>query len=81
MRDAGIRETAATNDRIHRRTERAIRGVEPYRDPAGGTIELPNQFERAWKLRDGTYVLTNSPAFRPARDLGIEGEELKRLPN
>ncbi len=81
LRDAGVAGTAATNERMHSRTERAVRGVEPYRDPAGGTVELPNHYERAWKLRDGTYVLTDSPDFRPGRDLGIEGELLKRLPN
>ena len=40
-------------------------------------VELPNHYRHAWQLKDGTYVLTDSQAFEPHRDLGVDGELLK----
>jgi hypothetical protein len=59
---------------------RTLREVEHYRNPSGGTVELPNHYRPAWKLRDGSCVLTDSPAFDPGRDLGVAGEKLQLAP-
>lgn len=66
-------------DRQQRETIEAIRGVETYNDPHyGGTVQLSNQYQHAWQLRDGSYVLTDDPNFNPNRALNMEGTLLKR---
>lgn len=77
MQDQGWRDRTASQDRQQVQTVRTIRGVEPWRDAGGQVVELPNQYPHAWKLKDGSYLLTDDPAFRPGRDLGVEGEALK----
>ena len=68
----------ASSDRMQRDTIKTIREVETYREPrGGGVVELPNHYNHAWQLKDGTYFLTDSPAFDPARDLGVAGERLQ----
>ena len=66
-------------DRQQRERVEAIRGVETYDDPHfGGTVQLSSQYGNAWQLRDGSYVLTDDVNFDPARDLGVQGQRLKR---
>lgn len=66
-------------DRQQRETIEGIRGVETYNDPHyGGTVQLSNQYQHAWQLRDGSYVLTDDVNFDPSRDLGINGSRLKK---
>lgn len=64
-------------DRQQRETIEGIRGVETYNDPHyGGTVQLSNQYQHAWQLRDGSYVLTDDVNFEPGRDLGVTGQKL-----
>jgi hypothetical protein len=81
---ARIREQAwnaqqESADRRVREFGEVIRGVETYDDPqaATGQVELSGHYDHAWRLDDGSYVLTNDPNFEPWRDLGVEGETLK----
>lgn len=81
---ARIREEAwnaaqESADRRAREFGEVIRGVETYDDPqvAGGQVELSGQYSNAWRLKDGSYVLTNDTSFEPWRDLGIEGNPLQ----
>lgn len=76
----GWRRRQRIQDRGHRQFIKTLRDVETYRDPyaPGGEVELSNQYRHAWRLRDGTYVLTDSAGFNPSRDLGIDGERLTR---
>ncbi len=67
----------ASQDRQQTETIKTIRGVENWRGNDGKVVELPNQYPLAWKLKDGSYVLTDSPAFDPARDLDIEGQKIQ----
>lgn len=68
----------ATTDRMQRDNVRTIREIETYREPrTGGVVELPNHYQHAWRLNDGTYLLTDSQAFDPGRDLGIAGERMQ----
>ncbi len=68
-------------DRQQRETIEGIRGVETYTDPHhGGTVQLSNQFQHAWQLRDGSYLLTDDPNFDPARTLNLPGQRLKPAP-
>ena len=31
-------------------------------------------YDHAWRLNDGTYVLSSDSNFEPWRDLGVEGK-------
>ncbi|MCC7461138.1 MAG: hypothetical protein IT480_01615 [Gammaproteobacteria bacterium] len=70
-----------SSDRRAREFGEAIRGVETYRDPdaAGGTVELSHLYDNAWRLADGSYVLTNDADFEPWRDLQVEGRRLEAV--
>ena len=76
-----VRDRDASIERTHTVNVRSVREVELYRGSSvggGGTVELPNHYQHAWRLRDGTYVMTDSPNFDPNRDLGVPGEQLQR---
>jgi hypothetical protein len=55
------------------------RGVETYKDTyaPGGTVELSAYYNNAWRLTDGSYVLTDNLSFDPWRDLGLQGQKLE----
>ncbi len=59
--------TSATDDRIHRERIEVLRGVETYHDPVeGGTVQLDNTFDHAWRVNnEKAYLLTNDPNFNP----------------
>ncbi|MEO0398358.1 MAG: hypothetical protein AAF224_02920 [Pseudomonadota bacterium] len=82
MMHQGYRERDAMRDRGARETSEAIRGVETYDDPyaPGGTVELDFTYDNAWRLDDGTYVLTDDVDFQPFRDLGVDGRKLTPTP-
>jgi hypothetical protein len=80
MQNQGFRDRMASQDRQQVQTVKAIRGIETWRDTGGQVVELPNQYPHAWKLKDGSYVLTEDPNFRPGKDLGVDGEALQRQP-
>jgi hypothetical protein len=84
---ARIRQEAWTTaqesaDRRAREFGELLRGVETYRDvdAAGGEVELSNLYDNAWRLSDGSYVLTNDSSFEPGRDLGVDGRRLDAVP-
>jgi hypothetical protein len=78
MQTENYRSRDASSDRIQRESVKSIREIETYRDPrSGGVVELPNHYRHAWRLQDGTYLLTDSQAFEPGRDLGVGGERLQ----
>lgn len=79
MRNETWRSGQATQERMHKDTVRTIREVQGYRDPrGGGVVELPQHYNHAWQLRDGSYVLTDDPNFDPGRDIGMAGERMER---
>lgn len=69
-------------DRRAREFGEVIKGVETYADAdaPGGTVELSHNYDNAWRMNDGTYVLTSDPNFDPWRDLGVEGRKLEAVP-
>ena len=79
MINQGWRERQAIMDKGHERFTRAIRGQEQYHDPdaSGQRVELPNTYNHAWRLQDGTYLMTDNPSFDPYRDLGVDGRQLE----
>ena len=58
-----------------------IRGTETYNDDnaAGGQVELSNLYDNAWRLNDGTYVLSDDANFEPYRDLGSKAGDSSGL--
>jgi hypothetical protein len=54
-----------------------IRGVETYRDENGKGTELKAGYANAWKLDDGSYLLSTQSQFDPRRELGINGQKLE----
>ena len=79
IRDDAWNAQQESSDRRAREFGEVIRGVETYDDAnaAGGQVELSGHYDHAWRLNDGSYVLTNDPNFEPWRDLGVEGATLK----
>jgi hypothetical protein len=77
-------ETAASKAKSDERNARefgeVIRGTEHYNDSgaAGGQVELSGMYDHAWKLNDGTYVLSNDASFDPWKDLQVAGTRLER---
>lgn len=66
-------------DRSHEKWSRVIREVDVYDDPLEGRIELPSTYDRAFRLDDGTYWMTDDQNFDPYRNLGLNGTELNRI--
>lgn len=66
-------------DRRARDFADALRGVTTYRDAEapGGTAVLSSSFDHAWRLADGSYMLSNDAGFDPWRDLKLEGKKLE----
>ncbi len=71
-----------SSDRRAREFGELIRGVETYKDQdaPGGTVELSHSYDNAWRMNDGSYVLSTDPNFEPWRDLGVEGRKLEVAP-
>jgi hypothetical protein len=70
--------TNQSMDRTQRESIESIRGVETYNDPHyGGTVQLSNQYQHAWQLTDGSYILTDDPNFDPSRALNLQGQRLR----
>ncbi len=42
-----------------------LRGVENWTDEAGNKVELISGYSNAWSAKDGSYILSNNPAFDP----------------
>jgi hypothetical protein len=81
---ARIREEAwsayqESADRRAREFGELLRGVETYDDAnaPGGQVQLSGLYDNAWRLDDGSYVLTNDANFEPYRDLGLAGKQLE----
>lgn len=76
-------QVAANRERssayIARERGEVIRAVETYTDTyaPGGTVELSSYYSNAWRLNDGSYVLSNDLSFDPWRDMGLAGQKLE----
>ncbi|MEP7245037.1 MAG: hypothetical protein ABI885_15335 [Gammaproteobacteria bacterium] len=71
---------AQSDEKRQREFGEVIKGVQTYDDSsaAGGRMELSSLYDHAWRLNDGTYVLSNDAGFEPFRDLGVEGSPLQK---
>ncbi len=69
-------EGEQSRDRINNAWGQTIRGVDEWKDPNGGSIELSAGYNEAWSRPDGTYILSNNPLFDPSVALQ---EDWKRM--
>ncbi len=58
-------QNQASQDRIHEEWGRALRGIDKWTEPGGGSVELSAGYRDAWSKGDGTYILSNDPLFDP----------------
>jgi hypothetical protein len=79
IRDQAWNDYQESSDRRAREFSEVIRGVETYDDShgPGGQTQLSNLYDHAWRLDDGSYVLSNDVDFEPWRDLGVAGQKLE----
>lgn len=47
-----------------------LRGVDNWTDADGNKVELTSGYSNAWSKGDGSYLLSNNPAFDPNVELG-----------
>lgn len=47
-----------------------LRGVDNWTDADGNKVELTSGYSNAWSKSDGSYLLSNNPAFDPNVELG-----------
>jgi hypothetical protein len=47
-----------------------LRGVENWTDGDGNKVELTSGYSHAWSKSDGSYIMSNNPAFDPNVELG-----------
>lgn len=76
---AGREFRAATNDELQRKENDVLAGLQTYVDPTGSTgdVKLTYNYKSAWRLDDGTYVLTDDLMFDPYKYTGQYGTQLK----
>lgn len=67
----------ASMDRASHQRSQAIREVQTWVDPVSRQpVELPMHYRNAWRMSDGTYLMTDSDGFDPWRDLQLNGERM-----
>ncbi|MFC3705134.1 hypothetical protein ACFOOL_10235 [Devosia honganensis] len=76
----GYNERMAIQDRMHRETMEAVRGVETYLDTSGRPVQLDYNYRNAWQLQDGSYFLTNDDNFNPNSVFNMDGRQLQAAP-
>ncbi len=70
---------SAMNDELQRKESDVLAGVETYVDPNSnnGEVKLTYNYKNAWRLDDGTYVLTDDLMFEPYKNTGQYGTKLE----
>ena len=76
----GYNERMAIQDRTHRETMEAVRGVETYLNSSGQPVQLDYTYRNAWQLADGSYFLTNDASFNPNATFNMDGRQLQAAP-
>lgn len=70
---------SAMNDDLQRKQNDVLAEVQTYVDPnsSTGEVKLTYNYKNAWRLDDGTYVLTDDLMFDPYKYTGQQGSKLK----
>ncbi len=72
----GYRSRSGLTDRGQAESVEAVWGVETYASP-DGDVAFSTAYDQAWRLDDGSYVLTNDAFFNPDRIMGQGGAQLR----
>ncbi len=76
----GFENRQAAQDRMHQNFSDAIREVTPFQDPTyGDVVELPSGYDQAWRMNDGSYVVSNNPNFDPNVDWQENAQPLQQI--
>ncbi len=68
----------ASMERGSHQHSQAMREVQTWVDPVSREpIELPMHYRNAWRLNDGSYLMTNNDGFDPWRDLQLSGDRMQ----
>lgn len=73
-------ESQNSQDRINQGWSQVLRGVETWKDPTGGSLELSAGYKEAWSKGDGTYILSNDPLFDPNVALRENWRRMEKQP-
>lgn len=70
----------ASNDKRARDFIDTIMEKQNFDDSESPTArtKLSSNYNHAWRLADGTFVMTDDPSFNPYQELGIDGKKLNR---
>ncbi len=69
----------ASQERGAQQFSQTMREVQTWVDPhSSQPIELPMHYDHAWRMNDGTFILTNNQDFDPWRDLQASGQRMQR---
>lgn len=66
------------SDNIQQQFSQYLRGVDSWTDESGNKVELTNGYTNAWTKGDGTYILSNNPAFDPSVEFKEDWKRLNR---
>ena len=79
IRQSAWQSSQESADRRAAQFGELMRGVQTFDDPnaPGGQAQLSNLYSQAWRLNDGSYVLSNEAGFDPWRDLQLQGQKLE----
>ncbi len=71
MINQGYQSRSKMQDSAFHQWDRAIRGVQTFRNPnTGDTVELSNEYGHAWAGGGNQYVLSDQEGFNPNATLG-----------
>lgn len=79
IQQRGFQERGAMRAQGQQNAVRGMRETDLWQDPrSGASVELSQNYRHAWKLKDGSYLLSDDANLDPQRDLGVSGERMKR---
>ena len=65
-------------DRSSHQFSQTMREVQTWVDPVSRQpVELPMHYRNAWRMSDGTYLMTNNDGFDPWRDMQLSGDRMQ----
>jgi hypothetical protein len=56
---------AGSTEEINSQFSQYLRGVDSWTDDNGNKVELTSGYSNAWSRSDGSYIMSNNPAFDP----------------
>ncbi len=68
----------SNSDDFQQQFSQYLRGVDSWTDEGGNKVELTNGYTNAWSKGDGTYILSNNPAFDPSVEFKEDWKRLNR---